>query len=394
MRVLMVAPTPFFSDRGCHVRIYEEIKALRRRNIDVFLCTYHHGRDVKDINPFRIINIPWYKKFSAGPSLHKFYVDPILLMLCLKKIKDLNPDILHCHLHEGALIGLICKMYYKRIPVIFDMQGSLIDELKAHNFMKGNRFVLNIMRSIEKWIVSSVDEIISSSEQCAHFVSKEFHIDSKSIEIVPDGIDTSMFMDHKQKGTLKRKYRLPLDKKIILYLGVLNKYQGIDLMLEAIQKIASLRKDFYFVIMGYPNIEHYKSMTKKMGIEHVTRFTGKIPYEEIPSWLGCGDIAVSPKTSATEANGKILNYMAAGLPTVVFNTPINWEILGDNGIYADISSHSLSEKIIELLDADEKRKNLSTSLQIKAYKEFSWDNIVHRILDVYENSLNLKHLNG
>ena len=42
----MIAPTPYFSDRGCHVRIYEEAKALKARSHEVVIVTYHLGRDV------------------------------------------------------------------------------------------------------------------------------------------------------------------------------------------------------------------------------------------------------------------------------------------------------------------------------------------------------------
>ena len=43
LRVVMVAPTPFFSDRGCHVRILEEARGLIRLGAEVTLCTYFLG---------------------------------------------------------------------------------------------------------------------------------------------------------------------------------------------------------------------------------------------------------------------------------------------------------------------------------------------------------------
>lgn len=385
MRILMIAPTPFFSDRGCHVRIYEEIKALRKKGLEVFLCTYHHGRDMEGIKTYRIFDIPWYKKYGAGPSLHKFYVDPILLGFCLKKIKYLKPDILHCHLHEGALIGIICRMF-KKIPVVFDMQGSLTDELKAHNFLGGNQAVLSLMKAVERKIVDSVDRIISSSEECANFVLSEFGISKDKIEIIPDGIDISMFSSQRGILNLRKKFNVPTHKKIVVYLGVLSRYQGVDLLLDAIHKISSLRKDIYFIIMGYPNVEYYKELSERMGISDLTYFTGRIPYEKMPDYLLLGDIAVSPKISATEANGKILNYMAAGLPTIVFDNPVNKELLGNAGVYAKPDSNSLAEKIIELLESEKKMRELKENLKARVEKYFLWDKIVEKIIDTYKIS--------
>ena len=68
LRILMVAPTPYFADRGCHVRIYEEARALRSLGHDVRIATYHIGRDMPGIPVVRIPRIPWYNRLEAGPS--------------------------------------------------------------------------------------------------------------------------------------------------------------------------------------------------------------------------------------------------------------------------------------------------------------------------------------
>jgi len=72
---MMIAPTPFFADRGCHVRIYEEARILQSLGNKVIIYTYHNGRNISGIKIKRIMNIPWYKKLEAGPSYHMFYLD-------------------------------------------------------------------------------------------------------------------------------------------------------------------------------------------------------------------------------------------------------------------------------------------------------------------------------
>src|SRR4030095_11361156 len=71
-RILMVAPTPFFADRGCHVRILGEAQALIELGNEVKICTYPLGRDVPGIPTERTLPVPWYRKLSAGPSVHHF----------------------------------------------------------------------------------------------------------------------------------------------------------------------------------------------------------------------------------------------------------------------------------------------------------------------------------
>ena len=71
----MLAPTPYFADRGCHVRIFEEARALRERGHDVRLVTYPLGRDLSEIPTYRTLSVPGYRKLAAGPSWHKPLLD-------------------------------------------------------------------------------------------------------------------------------------------------------------------------------------------------------------------------------------------------------------------------------------------------------------------------------
>ena len=74
-RVLMIAPTPFFSDRGCHVRIYEEAAELGRRGVEVKVVTYPLGQDPPGIAVTRAARIVPYRRAEAGPSWRRLPLD-------------------------------------------------------------------------------------------------------------------------------------------------------------------------------------------------------------------------------------------------------------------------------------------------------------------------------
>ncbi len=115
-------------------------------------------------------------------------------------------------------------------------------------------------------------------------------------------------------------------------------------------------------------------------------FTGRVDYFQIANYLRACDVAVSPKISKTEANGKLFNYMAAGLPSVVFDTPINREILGDSGIYAEYGNlGSFTERLIEILADSEKRDALGESVKNLARQNCSWENSARLIEGRYEH---------
>ncbi len=56
MKILTIAATPFFSDRGCHMRIYNEAKFLQKFGSIVKICTYHEGKNIDGLDIERILN--------------------------------------------------------------------------------------------------------------------------------------------------------------------------------------------------------------------------------------------------------------------------------------------------------------------------------------------------
>jgi glycosyltransferase involved in cell wall biosynthesis len=374
LRFLMIAPTPFFADRGCHVRIYEEAHALKKRGHAVAISTYHIGNEIDNILTYRILDVPWYRKLSAGPSIHKFYLDVLLILRTISAVKMFKPDIIYAHLHEGAFLGkLIANIF--NLPLIFDYQGSLTEEIVDHNFITQSGLSYKIFKSIEKNIDKSADLIFTSSTVSA----KKLRDSSISVPvfILDDGVDSDLFQPIENPDI---DLELPGDGLTIVYLGLLNKYQGIDVLLEAIKILAEQRDDLHFLVMGYPNVEYYQQLAKEKHIDSLITFTGRIPYLESVKYLCLGDIAISPKISRTEANGKLLNYMACGLPTIAFDSLINRQILGEYGIYAEWNDpKSLADSIMDLADNPDQRNYLSHHLRERAVEKFSWNTRAKRI---------------
>lgn len=393
-KVWMIAPTPFFSDRGCHVRILEEIYALKEENVEVDLFTYHLGRDIEGIRTIRTIKIPWYNKKSPGPSYHKLYLDVFLFITCFfKLLKPRNrPAILHGHLHEGAFIAIFLKVFFK-IPVIFDVQGSLVDELQSHKFIKKGKLLYKLFYSLESFIYKRSDHLIVSSKNTADMIKSNFNVAKDKVTEIMDGVNNKYLSMDTSMGEgieLLREMGIPGEKTIIGYLGALNEYQGIDILLDTIKKISLTSEipKLHFLIMGYPNVEKYKALANELNIGDYITFTGKVAYERIGSLLSIVDIAVTPKISLTEANGKVINYMTMGLPIIAFNTPVNQQYLGENYEYfANINQQDSFEKCLlrVLHDGPDKWKRIGAELKARVIEKFNMGQIAQKILGVYKN---------
>jgi glycosyltransferase involved in cell wall biosynthesis len=93
---------------------------------------------------------------------------------------------------------------------------------------------------------------------------------------------------------------------------------------------------------------------------------------------------VAPKVSATEGNGKVLNYMAMALPVVAFDAPVNRELLGDLGLYAPHGdAAALGDALLAALRAESAARARGQALRARAAAHFSWDTAARRLDAVY-----------
>ncbi|MEM7530958.1 MAG: glycosyltransferase family 4 protein [Chloroflexota bacterium] len=386
--VLMIAPTSFFADYGCHVRILEEARILRKLGHEITIATYHNGNDIDGLNIQRTLPIPWRKEYEVGSSRHKIGFDLLLglktLSLLFKSLMQLplliqsilpqallpqplyrrRPyDVIHAHLHEGALIGLVLGKLFG-IPVVFDFQGSLTSEMLDHGFMHPESFFHKAWLALERWIDHSVPAILTSSAHAERLLIQEFDCRPEQVQVLPDCVNADTFkprseFDQANLAALRESLGIPAHKKVIVYLGLLAEYQGTSHLLQAVQKIKQAHPDVHLLLMGFP-LASYPQEAAQLGIADAVTFTGRIPYPDAPRYLALGDVGVAPKLSLTEGCGKLLDYMAMALPTVAFDTPVAREYLGMDGLLAEFG------------DVDSLAEKLTMALYPEAYGEMTW----------------------
>jgi len=381
LKILMLAPTPYFADRGCHVRIFEEAKALTALGHEVCIVTYHLGRDLPGVRVVRIPGIPWYKKLEAGPSWHKPYLDLLLLIKAYKTALSFRPDLIHAHLHEGALIGYILKRAL-RLPLLFDYQGSLSGESLNHGFFGKESLLHKLFVKAERAINLGADAIITSSGEGRAELIRDFGVSADKTTTLIDGVDTDIFKPCSREEA-RRTLGIREESKVVVYLGLFNRYQGVDSLLDAIGLVRGRLPNVHFLLMGFPK-QDYQRKAAEMGLGEMITFTGRVPYDSAPLYLCAGNIAVSPKLARTEANGKLFNYMACGLPTVVFDSAVNREILADDGIYAEYgSASSLAGCMVEMLKDENLIVELGLRSRQRAVKLHSWSARVTQLVGIY-----------
>ena len=193
MKILSLAPTSFFGDYGCHVRILEEARALKALGHDVTILTYYKGNDAPGFEIIRTNPTPWHKDYEVGSSRHKFAFDALLAVRLLRVLSKNSFDVIHAHLHEGALIaGVLAKAW--RIPVCFDYQGSLTDEMQQHGFVR-RASAIAAASQLERFINRLPHAIFTSTKNAADSLQRELG-PNKPVHHLADGVNADAFSPH------------------------------------------------------------------------------------------------------------------------------------------------------------------------------------------------------
>lgn len=388
LRVLMVAPTSFFAHYGGHIRILEETRALQALGHEVTIVTYYKGEDVPGLDIRRTAPLPWRTDYEVGSSRHKIAFDAYLMATAVRVARRVKPDIIHGHMHEGALMGGVLARLTGR-PLVFDFQGSLTGEMVDHGFVRPDSLSFRLWRRIERLACNLPQAILVSSLRAGPLLQTEFGVRPERIYGLPDCVDLNHFDPNRtsanEKATLRHILGIPLDRPVVVYLGLLTDYQGTPHLLQAAAHLKASGRDVHFLVMGFPNEDHYQRLADGLGLADQVTFTGRVNYAtDAPRLLSLGDVAVSPKFSATEGSGKVLNYMAMAQPIVAFDTPVHREYLADLGVYAPAGdATALAENIAALLDNPGRRQQLGAQLRQRAARRYSWTAAAQEIEEIY-----------
>ena len=134
MRILMIAPEPFFEPRGTPFSEFHRIRALTALGHQVDLVTYPFGQDVQmpGLRVIRSLRPPFVSRVKIGPSAAKFPLDALLTLTAFRVGLTGKYDVIHSH-EEGGVIGVILS-WILRVPHLYDMHSSLPQQLTNFAF--------------------------------------------------------------------------------------------------------------------------------------------------------------------------------------------------------------------------------------------------------------------
>ena len=159
MRILMLAPEPFFQPRGTPFSEFYRVKALTELGHQVDMVTYPIGEDVEmpGFRLFRTARLPGVRSVKIGPSLTKLPLDGLVFLSAVRRLVSTRYDLLDCHEEAGLMGALLSKLF--RVPTIYDMHSSLPEQLANFRFSR-SRLLRWLFDKSERLTVRGSDGVI------------------------------------------------------------------------------------------------------------------------------------------------------------------------------------------------------------------------------------------
>ena len=385
MRILMIAPEPFFQPRGTPFSEYYRTRALTELGHEVDMVTYPIGEDVSipGLRIFRAPGIPGIRKIAIGPSLAKLPLDVMVFFSALRRLLSARYDLLDCHEEAGLMGVLLSKLF--RVPTVYDMHSSLPEQLV--NFRYTRSGVLRKLFAIaERWTIKGSSAVIVI---CPYLQEVVADVDPDTpcflIENSPLA-EANRAADSEEVTALRKSLGLE-GTAVIGYTGTFEAYQGLDLLFDAVRWVAERDpKARLLMVGGHPDqIDQARGAIQQRGLEDKVVFVGQRPPEEMSVYLAATDVLVSPSSHGNNTPLKIYSYLRAGKPIVATRLLTHTQVLDDEvSQLTAVDPEAFGEGILTLLRDPNRAQALGEAARRRAENQYSYENYLEktrRVLD-------------
>lgn len=183
------------------------------------------------------------------------------------------------------------------------------------------------------------------------------------------------------------KQNLGLRGSLVLYVGNLERYQGIDLLLNSFALVSEQDSDVDLVIIGgeEQDIVRYTEMATVLKIHSRVHFLGPKPVEELATYLAEADILVSPRISGQNTPMKVYSYLGSGVPVVATNLITHTQVMDDRvAELVDPTPEGFSSGILRLLGNGGLRQELGLAARELIEAQFSFRAFSHKVNQLYD----------
>jgi glycosyltransferase involved in cell wall biosynthesis len=324
LRILFLAPQPFFEVRGTPLAVLHMTRALAALGHSVDLLTFPQGRPepVEGVRHLRSLWLP-VGRVKAGPSLAKMALDGPFLAEAVWRLARGRYDVVHAVEEAAHLIAPFAR--WLKVPLVVDVDSSIPDQLRYSGFATRGP-ILWLAEALERHALRHAAAAVTV---CASLTDG---VKARAPEVPvfqvedPPLVDPGAVPPADTLAALRRELTLG-PWPVVLYSGNFEPYQGVELLLDAL----ALVPDVQLLLRGGcpDDLARMKAEARARGVGARSVFSGQRPPTDLPAFLALADVLVSPRAKGQNTPFKVFTYLASGRPLVATRIPTHTQLLDD-----------------------------------------------------------------
>lgn len=362
LKICVLAACPFPANHGTPGSIRELVEATAERGHEVHVVTYHLGESLplRNVHLHRIADWTGEKSITVGPTRYRPLYDFQMIFTALKVMRRHRVDLIHAHGYEAALVAACCRPFV-RLPVLYSAHNAMGDELASYDFFRSKRMASALAWALDRTVPRIGDRCVPHSVNLQEFLHAR-GLSERMEPVLNFGID----FDKRPVGDrqrLRRECNLT-DEPVILYSGVIDQFQRLDLLLESMVHVLSRFPRAKLLLLT--NVANgrgeaaLREQAKALGIEGSLVMMAPQSLDHGLKLISICDVAVVPRPKAPGFPIKLLNYMAAQRACVMYASSCSRLSHGEHvWLAADDTSESLGGAIVRVLKDETLRNRIA-----------------------------------
>ena len=343
VKALIIAPQPFFSPRGTPYSVYYRTLVTAELGVGADLLTYGEGEDVEipGVRIVRIPRLPFLGAVKIGPSWPKLVLDALLVLWTVGLLLRHRYDVVHAH-EEAVFFCRFLKPLFG-FKLVYDMHSSLPQQLMNFRFTS-SRSMINAFARLESMSVRCADAVITICPDLAdyalrlvedprrHVLIENSILDEVRLARPVNGADCGAQGGADVAAVPEARPELPEGRRIIVYAGTLEPYQGIDLLVRAFAEVRRRAPEAFLVVVGGrpDQVEAYRRLARDIGVDEADcLFTGRVSQGRARACIRAAAVQVSPRLTGSNTPLKVYEQLASGVPLVATDIRSHTQVLDD-----------------------------------------------------------------
>ncbi|MEW5736890.1 MAG: glycosyltransferase family 4 protein [Thermodesulfobacteriota bacterium] len=380
----------YFHDKSFvpfHVRELVAELGRRGRKVHVFTAVNPSlGREVFSSPNVTLHNLPAVSVRFFSEMLFLCVLFPCLVLSALRE----RPEVFYTRNGASSMAACLAARLLRR-PCFVEVNDIWQDKLLFSRPPWAKLLWLRLYHFINYRLGTM---LLPVTWEIADFCAESYGVPASRLAVVPNGVDAEHFRPL-DKAAARRRWGVPEDARVVLSLGSLFSWAGLETLVQAAPAILAAHSETVFVIGSgeEPYLSQIKALAREAGLSQSFRFPGYILKKDAPAFIAQADLCAAPFIFRQVRSGvsslRVYAYMACGKPVAGSDIPGLGDVLEKRGAGVSVpmeDAPALARAVIGLLDDPEKAEDMGRKARIYVMEQHSWGAIADRLLRLFHDA--------